>query len=326
MGACMFTNLSATLGLVALVVLLQVPRQIDCHTNCPRDWTEYSSYCYYHNSNEYTWEAAVAWCRSAADGSDLVSILSSGENSHVLGMISIAIHIGFNDVSLEGDWQWTDGRSVTYTNWNGGEPSGNNGLGNHGGMYTSGTWDDYDGTASERPFVCKVAREWTAVQTGCQCSFDTTRYDCACCRDGGCNCGISYPNQCVQCGDSGSCGQDYAEPIDQWKVVFKVVSSLGGLNVYDLWIGSSTYNDGDTTAPYISYTGDHYKSSDGNSLDTSSVTQIKLALFDSGDEMMSLVFDTAGYSRTNWFALNALSYAPYSDIFTAGYNYFSFDG
>ncbi|XP_070539528.1 uncharacterized protein [Ptychodera flava] len=132
--------LKSTAGLVALVVLLQVPRQIDCHTNCPRDWTEYSSYCYYHNSNEYTWEAAVAWCRSAADGSDLVSILSSGENSHVLGMISIAIHIGFNDVSLEGDWQWTDGRSVTYTNWNGGEPSGNNGLGNHGGMYTSGTW------------------------------------------------------------------------------------------------------------------------------------------------------------------------------------------
>ncbi|XP_070539529.1 uncharacterized protein [Ptychodera flava] len=319
-------DIRTNIGFIGVnLILLLVRCQVDAHTSCKKDWSEYDNYCYYLNTGSYTWEDARTWCRNAVNGGDLVSILSSGENTHVDNMISSSIHIGFNDLSLEGDWQWSDGRSVTYTNWNGNEPSGNSGLGNCAGMYTSGTWDDYACSGS-RPFVCKVAKEWTSVQTGCQCYFDTTRYDCACCRDGGCNCGISYPHQCVECGDANACGQDYSGPFDQWKVVFKAVSSLGSLNVYNLWTGSSTYNDGDTYAPYISYTSDHYKSSEANSWDTSSIGQVKLAFFDGGVEMVGVVFDVSGTSRTSWFSSSYLTYAPYTDIYTAGYNYFSMSG
>ncbi|XP_077992102.1 uncharacterized protein LOC144446224 [Glandiceps talaboti] len=317
-------DMKAVEGFFLYVILVQQASIVDAHTNCRKDWTAYDNNCYYYNSNSYSWDAAMEWCRDIVNGGDLASIHSSSENSQVLGMIGTNIHIGFTDLSLEDDWEWSDGRSVVYTNWNSGEPSGNSGLGNCAGMYTSGKWDDYTCTTT-RPFVCKVPMEWTSVQTGCQCYFDTTRYDCACCRDGGCNCGISYPNQCVECGSS-DCGQDYSDPIDQWKVVFKIVSSLDGLASKDLWSGTNTLNDGDTDAPYISYTSKHYKSSDANTWDTSSIQQIKFAFYDSGVEKMSLVFDASGTSKTSFYSSSYLLYAPYTDIYSSSMNYFSMSG
>ncbi|XP_077984091.1 uncharacterized protein LOC144438793 [Glandiceps talaboti] len=317
-----------TKGISGIVLFLSLIwlSEVECHTNCPKDWTEYSYYCYYFNSNTYSWEDSIEWCRAEVNGGDLVSIHSSGENSFVLGIINTHIHIGFNDLTSEGTWAWSDDRSVVYTSWGSSEPSGNGGLGNCGGLNTNGQWDDYSCTETARPFVCKVAKEWTAVQTGCLCSFDSTRYDCACCRDGGCNCGISYPNECVVCGDTSACGQDYNKPNEEWRVVFKAVSGLNSFDVEDVWTGSSTENDGDTYAPYISYTSSNYKSSEVNSWNTNSFSQIKFAYFDSNEEVMSLVFDSSGTSKSSWYSLTYLKYAPYSDIYSASMNYFSITG
>ena len=47
---------------------------------------------------------------------------------------------------------------------------------------------------------------YTVSKTDCPCNFDTTRGDCACCQNGGCQCDQPHHNQCVRCGSSGQCG------------------------------------------------------------------------------------------------------------------------
>ncbi|CAD5122242.1 DgyrCDS10690 [Dimorphilus gyrociliatus] len=48
---------------------------------------------------------------------------------------------------------------------------------------------------------------WTKSLSGCECSFDKTRKDCACCKNKGCQCGKESQHQCVACGDVYSCGR-----------------------------------------------------------------------------------------------------------------------
>ncbi|XP_046567313.1 von Willebrand factor D and EGF domain-containing protein-like [Haliotis rubra] len=47
---------------------------------------------------------------------------------------------------------------------------------------------------------------WTLSLTGCQCAFDASRTDCACCQNEGCLCGLEHRNQCSPCGRPEVCG------------------------------------------------------------------------------------------------------------------------
>ena len=60
-------------------------------------------------------EEARAFCR--AQGGELVSIGDAEENDGV-----VPGWIGFNDRAVEGDFEWSDGRRVTFTAWADGEP------------------------------------------------------------------------------------------------------------------------------------------------------------------------------------------------------------
>ncbi|XP_006825881.1 uncharacterized protein LOC102809369 [Saccoglossus kowalevskii] len=53
-----------------------------------------------------------------------------------------------------------------------------------------------------------VADRWTASPFGCECYFDASRHDCACCIAGACQCPGDNKNKCVQCGYGSLCDQD----------------------------------------------------------------------------------------------------------------------
>jgi hypothetical protein len=103
-----------------------------------------------------TWATAEAFCVSI--GSHLASVYDSTENTTIATLAasyaSGAWWIGFNDVSSEGSWVWSDGSSVTYTHWNSGEPNDSGGEDcadtNSG---TSGGWNDLNCSTSQA-FVC----------------------------------------------------------------------------------------------------------------------------------------------------------------------------
>ncbi|XP_070564625.1 fibulin-5-like [Ptychodera flava] len=61
---------------------------------------------------------------------------------------------------------------------------------------------------------------WTRRAASCECYFDHTRFDCACCVVGGCQCPSSRPHLCVQCGHGLNCGQinliEDQNKIDGW--------------------------------------------------------------------------------------------------------------
>lgn len=103
----------------------------------------------------------------------LVTINDAAENSWVLSTFGDYgnLLIGFTDEGHEGQWVWTSGEPVTYTNWSAGEP--NNGAGffpyeNRSMMYGSadpraGTWNDIIGSVSDQQWfgVVEVVPEIT---------------------------------------------------------------------------------------------------------------------------------------------------------------------
>ena len=78
---------------------------------------------YYRLTDPLPWldaeEQAVAW------GGHLVTLRSWDEESWIKDTFGEEEHfwIGFNDIETEGDWVWSSGEPVVYTNWAEGEPN-----------------------------------------------------------------------------------------------------------------------------------------------------------------------------------------------------------
>jgi len=71
---------------------------------------------------------------------------------------------------------------------------------------------------------------WTRSTSGCQCSFNPKRFDCACCYEGASQCSIINKHQCVQSGTTDTnCGTPDVRSIrDPWTLSF-----TGGLCYFD---------------------------------------------------------------------------------------------
>lgn len=73
----------------------------------------------------------------------------------------IRFWIGFNDMASEGNWVWSSGEAVTYTNWNSGEP--NNAMPPPIGEdfavlnWSSGRWNDWDHQRYEYYYINGIA-------------------------------------------------------------------------------------------------------------------------------------------------------------------------
>ncbi|XP_077978931.1 uncharacterized protein LOC144434353 [Glandiceps talaboti] len=74
---------------------------------------------------------------------------------------------------------------------------------------------------------------WTHNATGCMCYFDQSRFDCACCIKGGCQCTWDHPHRCVQCGQGLKCDKDVSPEEQEFEVDGWTFSSSGCPCIYD---------------------------------------------------------------------------------------------
>ncbi len=95
--------------------------------SCGNGYSEYSGSCYKYHEYYVTWQDAENQCVS--EGGHLVSITSENEMKFINNWISIwysaynlgydgTVWTGLNDLSTEGNFVWSSGEAVTYTNWN----------------------------------------------------------------------------------------------------------------------------------------------------------------------------------------------------------------
>ena len=102
---------------------------------------------YLPTSDGMTWADAEAEAQTL--GGHLVTINDAVENEWVRANFSDLgnVWIGLTDRDTEGAFVWTSAEPLTYTAWQGGEPN-NSGGENFAGMFTSGAWNDFNGTAA----------------------------------------------------------------------------------------------------------------------------------------------------------------------------------
>ncbi|MCB0518830.1 MAG: discoidin domain-containing protein, partial [Saprospiraceae bacterium] len=119
---------------------------------------EFGGSLYYLSSTSKTWEDARLDC--IAKGGQLAVITSAAENQFVANHLGYgnAAYIGLTDKNSEGNFTWTDGSALSYTNWEPGEPNNGNGFPEnfvvmHG--WTLGKWADYNVWVS-KPYILEI--------------------------------------------------------------------------------------------------------------------------------------------------------------------------
>ncbi|XP_077998784.1 lectin BRA-3-like [Glandiceps talaboti] len=125
---------------------------------CPSTWPTYGGNCYSFIDAENDWIKAESACKSF--GGHLASIHSRQENEFVVGLLpsSQKVWIGLNDKDWEGEFAWSDGSDVEYTNWANNAPDDKRGedcTAYNPSLTTSSQWDDMD-CNKEYKFVCKI--------------------------------------------------------------------------------------------------------------------------------------------------------------------------
>ena len=114
----------------------------------------YKVYTIYRNYGD-----AKAQCES--DGAFLATPRSQAENDFLTDLLpNQHIWIGINDIEEEGNFVAVDGREISWTNWETGQPNGGAGQNAVAISSTNGRWGDWDVSDNER-FVCSIYIEGT---------------------------------------------------------------------------------------------------------------------------------------------------------------------
>nr|XP_057934022.1 galactose-specific lectin nattectin-like [Doryrhamphus excisus] len=124
---------------------------------CPKGWIQLNDRCLHFVGAEFSFEIAETFCNIL--GGNLVSIHSRLENEMVRHLIMTETGsfepswIGFNDLDLEGEFVWTDGSTVDFTDWANNRPRTNANLNCVEINFRGETWNDR-GCRAGRPSVC----------------------------------------------------------------------------------------------------------------------------------------------------------------------------
>ncbi|XP_069653648.1 asialoglycoprotein receptor 1-like isoform X3 [Haliaeetus albicilla] len=124
-------------------------------TRCPAGWQQFDKTCYFFSSTTKPWLAAKEFCANFS--SHLAIVNTEQENKFLANHImdNRVFWLGLTDMHTEGNWQWVDGRILSLSFWNSGEP---NNVGHQGEdcatIYSSGHWNDATCSNAET-WVCE---------------------------------------------------------------------------------------------------------------------------------------------------------------------------
>ncbi|XP_018429430.1 PREDICTED: brevican core protein [Nanorana parkeri] len=123
---------------------------------CPDEWDSFQGFCYRHFYDRKSWEEAETHCRDF--GGHLVSVVTPEEQDFVNNQYKDYQWTGLNDRTIEGDFQWSDGNTVLFENWNQGQPdsyflSGEDCVVT--GFHDDGQWSDVP-CNYHLPYTCKM--------------------------------------------------------------------------------------------------------------------------------------------------------------------------
>ncbi|XP_070568464.1 uncharacterized protein [Ptychodera flava] len=113
-----------------------------------------------------------------------------------------------------------------------------------------------------------------------------------------------------------------------WELVFKAVPGVGG-SVFNLWNNNGGRNQDNIQARQLNANyRDHYKSPKVDTWSTLGVREVKLSVYEDGEERMYLIFDARGSDKSNWLSNERLISTPYHDLLDADVakNFFSLSG
>ncbi len=88
------------------------------------------------NGRSYRLSGRMPWAAveglAVSEGGHLMTVNDAAEGDAVFALLGVAslpsAYIGFNDIAVEGVFEWSSGEPVTYTNWQAGEPNDSPGF------------------------------------------------------------------------------------------------------------------------------------------------------------------------------------------------------
>ncbi|XP_043921443.1 macrophage mannose receptor 1-like [Protopterus annectens] len=154
---------------------------------CPSEWLQFDNKCYKifgaKIEEQVSWHAARNECLHL--GGNLASIKNEKQQTFLtlkLKDMKVNVWIGLNDINNEGQFLWTDGQGVYYTNWAKGFPTWYDCVAIHTGIRGEvGAWEDYLCTLS-RGYICQrspdpsLPQQSTEVPAGEFLKFENISY------------------------------------------------------------------------------------------------------------------------------------------------------
>ncbi|XP_067396465.1 C-type lectin domain family 4 member G-like [Emydura macquarii macquarii] len=126
---------------------------------CPAGWLLNAGNCYYFSTVHQYWSYAKQACKD--QGAQLIIIENQQEQDFLTKNSNGKNYwIGLNDINKEGTFKWIDDSSVSYSNWNQGEPNDAGSGEDCVNMGGDGKWKDAscamngDGWICEKKWIC----------------------------------------------------------------------------------------------------------------------------------------------------------------------------
>ena len=123
------------------------------------DYDGHSYACFFGCS---TWEEARDQCESM--GGHLAVITSKEEDEALFAFTRYCgydnVYIGYSDIEEEGNWQWVNGETSDYSNWNESEPNGFTPNENYAVYGDNGAWYDGEFTPRIENGLISIICEW----------------------------------------------------------------------------------------------------------------------------------------------------------------------